>query len=81
MPMVTRLADAEGVADGEHDVADPIVHLAEGDGGQLVALDLQHCEVGFRVAADHPGFLGRAAVGEGDLMSSGGFDDVEIGQM
>ena len=36
MPMVTVCPTPEGVADGEHDVADDdIVHLAEADGRQL----------------------------------------------
>jgi len=75
-----RLADAERVADGEHDVADAqAVHLAEGDGGELVGLDLQDREVGFGVAADDVGLVGLAVV-ERNLDVVGFFDDMEIGQ-
>jgi hypothetical protein len=62
-----RLPDAEGIADGEHDIADAqAVGLAESDGRQLVGLDLQDGEIGFGVAADDFRLVGLAVV-ERDL--------------
>lgn len=75
-----RLADAERVADGEHDIADAqAVHLAEGDGRQFLGLDLQDGEIGFRVAADDLGLVGLAVV-ERYLDVVGPLDDVIVGQ-
>ena len=76
-----RLADAEGVADGEHDIADAQgFHLAEGDRRQLVGLDLQDGEIGFRVAADDLGLVGTGRRSARPGCRLGRFDDVEIGQ-
>jgi hypothetical protein len=44
-----------------------------------VGLDLQHRQVGFRVAADDAGGQ-LAAVVEGHLDLVGGFDDVVVGE-
>ena len=80
-----RLADAEGIADGQHDVADDdVVHSAERDRRQLeltpfLGEELEHGEVGFRVAADHARRQG-AAVVEGNLDLVGAFDDVVVGE-
>jgi hypothetical protein len=76
-----RLADAEGVADGEYDVAHlERIGAAEGDCVKLaVGLDLQHGQVGFGVAADDArGQL--ASVVESYLDFIGGFNDVVVGK-
>src|SRR5690606_20252279 len=50
-----RLTDAKGIADGQADVADAdIVRAPESNEGQVWQVDLQHGEVGFRVAANQP---------------------------
>jgi hypothetical protein len=75
-----RLADAEGVADGEHQVAH--VHAlepAEGDGGQVLQLDLQHRQVALRVHPDQLG-LGLPPVVERHLDVVRGFDHVMVGE-
>src|ERR1019366_1977528 len=62
-----RLADAEGVADGEHDVAAlQVIDVAEGDHRQLVEIDLQHRDIGIGVGADRAR-LGAAPIAEQDL--------------
>ena len=61
------LADAERIADRQHDVADArLVHAAERDGRQVGHVDLEHGEVGFLVDADDLGARS-AAVGERDF--------------
>ncbi|CRR61835.1 hypothetical protein PAERUG_P45_London_17_VIM_2_12_12_04800 [Pseudomonas aeruginosa] len=74
------LADAERVADGEADVAGAnAVGAAEGHRRQVLKVDLQHGQVGFRVAADQLGD-GFAAVAQGhdDLVGASGH--VVVGQ-
>ncbi len=59
-----RLADVEGVADGQHRVAHlQRAHVAERHHGQAVEVDLEHRDVGLGVAADQP-CARLAAVGE-----------------
>ena len=53
IPIVTVWPIAERVADRQHDVADAhVVGVAERQGLQVVALDLQHGEIARRVGAD-----------------------------
>ena len=48
-----RLAHAERVADGQHNVADgDVVAVRELDGGQVLPIHLQHGQVGVRITAD-----------------------------
>ncbi len=78
-------AEAERIADRHHPVADPDrLRIAEADERQIVALDLEHGEVGRGVAPDQ-GRLELAAVrqGHGDLLDRGAGprrrDDVVVG--
>ena len=74
------LADAERVADGQGHVADAdVVGAADGDRRQVFQIDLQHREVGFRVAADHAG-QGFTAVLERDHDLVGAAGHVVVGQ-
>ena len=62
MPWVTRLRQPERIADREHHVADlQLVGAAEGRDRQRAEVDLQHRQIGVRVAADDVG-VGHAAV-------------------
>ena len=74
------LADAEGVADGQHLVAHlQGVGVAQHDHGQLVELDLEHRQVGVGVGADH--LAARvAAVVERDVDLVGAFHHVVVGE-
>ena len=64
------LADADRVAEGEHDVADlHRVGVAERQRRQTARLDLEHRQIARRVGADHLR-LEAAAIGQLDLMSS-----------
>jgi sec-independent protein translocase protein TatC len=75
-----RLADVEGVADGQHRVAHhDLIDPAQADHGQAVQIHLQHRDVAFRVGADQPG-LGRPAIGELHLDLVGAVDHVVVGQ-
>ncbi|MCY1234110.1 hypothetical protein D9M72_466820 [compost metagenome] len=74
------LADTEGVADGERDIADAdVVRAAEGDGRQILEVDLQHRQVGLRVAANQAR-QGFPSVLEGDHDLIGAGSDVVVGQ-
>ena len=74
------LADAEGIADGEHDVADlERVGIAEIDDGKCAAaLEPQDGEIGALVAQHDVG-VKFPLVGERDLHIGHAFDDVTIG--
>ena len=75
-----RLADAEGVADRQRDIADvDLGGISDRHGGQVVEIDLERREVGFRV---HTHDLGErlAAIAQGDLNLVGALDDVVVGQ-
>jgi hypothetical protein len=81
-----RLADAERVADRQHDLAEPqLRRVADRDGlerRQLAALgrhQLQHRDVAARIAADQPG-VELDAVAQRDLDRRGVVDDVGVGQ-
>ena len=79
MPRRHGLADAEGIADREHAVADlDLVAVGEGDRRQVLGVDLDDGDVGLRVAADD---LGRqlAAVVERDRDRLGAVDHVVVG--
>ena len=81
MPIVTVWPTPKRVADGEHHVAHvELFRVAEGDRVELaVGLDLQHREIGFRVASDDTG--GQfAPVVEGPLDLVGGLDHVVVGE-
>ena len=75
-----RLADAEGVADGEHEIADlQALRIAELERVQRRrAFRLQHREVGARIA-EHDRRLELALVGERDLHLGHALDDVVVG--
>ena len=76
------LADAERIADREHDVAEPqLRRVAERERRSAwhVTLELQHREIGVRVLADHLR-VDLGAVGERDLDLVGAVDDVRVGQ-
>ena len=74
-----RLADAEGVADGEHEIADlQALRIAELERVQRRrAFRLQHREVGARIA-EHDRRLELALVGERDLHLGHALDDVVV---
>ncbi len=75
------LADAEGVADGKHEVADhEFVRIGEVDGRELLpaVLDAQHGEIGAAVLQHDLG-LELALVGERNLDLVGALDDVVVG--
>ena len=74
-----RLADAEGVADGEHEIADlQALRVAELERVQRRrAFRLQHREVGARIA-EHDCRLELALVGERDLDLGHALDDVVV---
>jgi hypothetical protein len=73
-----RLPDAERIADGEHDVADPHpVRVTERERRQPRAVDAQHREVARRIRPDDPRAEG-APVDELDLDLLGAVDDVMV---
>ncbi len=79
MPAVTDAAQAEGVADRQHPVADlRLVGIAEGNGRQrLVGADAQHGDVGARVGAQQ--FRAdRGVVGQDDVDLVRAVDDVVV---
>ena len=72
-------AEAEGVADGDHVLADAHrVAVAEHQLGQAGGVDLEQREVGLRVGADDLG-VELAVVGEADLHLFGVVDHVVVG--
>ena len=74
------LADAERVADREHDVADAdLVGVAERQRLQVGAVDLQHRQVARLVGADDLRLEG-AAVGQFDADLLGAVDHVVVGE-
>jgi hypothetical protein len=80
MPPGDGLADAEGVADGEHHVADlERVRGTEGDRRKVFRVDAQHGEVGLGVVADDLGEQLLAVV-QRDLDLVGGLDHVMVGE-
>ena len=73
-------ADAEGVADGQHDVADfDALAVGKGDGRQAAGIHLEHGEVGLWVIAQHLGSEG-ASVVKCHLHLVGVLDHVMIGE-
>src|SRR5690606_20359631 len=75
-----RLAETEGVADGQYQIADPrLVRLADADRFEPGHVDLQYREVGFGIHADHlrQGF---AAIVQQHQDLIGAADDVVVGQ-
>ena len=74
------LADAEGVADGQHDVADlHLVAVGHRDDRQVLGVNLDDGDVGLRVAAnDLGGEL--AAILQGDFHLVGVIHDVVVGE-
>ena len=75
------LADAEGIADREHDVADhQLVGIGEVERGEFLVrvLQPQHREIGARVLQDDFGFE-FALVGQRYLDLVGALDDVHVG--
>ena len=75
-----RAAETERIADRDDPVADAhLVAVAEFRGLQrLVRLHAQHCDVDFRIGADHLGFQ-LLAIGEDDRHVIGVGDDVIVG--
>ncbi len=50
------LTDPERVADGQCNVADAnAVRARDGDCREVFQVDLEHCQIGFRIIADDPG--------------------------
>ena len=74
-----RAAEAEGIADREHPVADARLAVRQlGKREVRAALDLDQREVGARVGADHLGGVGLAVIGR-DFDLAGAVDDVVVG--
>ena len=76
-----RLAHAEGIADGEHEVTHlERIGIAQRQGGKLLVrhVDLEHGEVGALVGEQHLG-LELALVGQRHLDVGGVGDDVVVG--
>src|SRR5262249_33711085 len=72
--------DAEGIADGENVVADLYFGgIADGDVGEIVAVDLEHGDIGLGIGSHHAGFE-LALVAERDGYGAGSVHDVVIGQ-
>ena len=75
-----RAAEAEGIADREHEIAHlHPVERAERDGGEVLAVRLQHGEVGLGIRSPHAR-RDAPAVGKHDLNVVGAFDHVIVGQ-
>jgi hypothetical protein len=74
------LPHSERVADCEDDVADlHAVGVAEGDRLQVLRVDLEHREIGFRIGADYFG-PGRRALTHFHRHRAGALDDVVVRQ-
>ena len=74
------LAHAKRVADRQGDITDAQgVRTTNGDGRQVLQVDLQYREVGFRVAADDPG-VGFTTVLESHYNLVGPCDHMVVGQ-
>jgi hypothetical protein len=74
------LADAERIADGQHDVADLNgVGVAERKGLQVGGLHLEQRQIAWLIGADESR-VERAAVGQVDVDVVCAFDDVIVGQ-
>ncbi len=59
-----RLAHAEGITDGQHNITDPqLTGLPQVGGQQVLAGGLDHGQIRIRVGADHPGGHLRLPVG------------------
>ena len=72
-------AETERIADGNHPVADLRLLAGEIDEGEvLLALDLDHREIGLRIGADNLRRINRAVVG-GNLDRLGVIDHVVVG--
>ena len=72
------VAEAERIADREHDVADlQMLHRAERDGRQVFAVGLEHGEIRFGIDAAHMR-MQLASIGQYELDIVGAFDDVVI---
>ena len=79
-PRCHRLADAKGVADGHHEIADlELVAVGHRNGGQILGGDAHQRHVRIRVRADELG-LEAAAIGQGDLHLVGVFHHMVVGQ-
>ena len=75
-----RVAEAERIADREHDVADlQVVRVRERHRGQILVIRLQHREVGFRIGAAHVRRQA-PAVRQHELDVVGALDHVMIGE-
>ncbi len=75
-----RAAEVERTADREHGVADlHVLELAEGHRRKVLAVGLEHREVGFRIAAAHGG-AHAPPVGEHELYVVGVLDHVIVGE-
>ena len=76
-----RAAEAERIADGEHDVADArgvaVAHVRRYGSG-VARVHAQHGDVGGGIAADDGGFVALAVL-QDDFDRVGGFDDVVVG--
>ncbi len=73
------LADAEGVADGQHHVAYlDVLDAPQRDRRQVLERDLEHGQVGFRVRAHDLG-VGLAAIGQRNLDFIGAVHHVVVG--
>jgi hypothetical protein len=80
MPHRDRLAHAERIAHGQHDIAHSRgFGIAEHDRGQALELQAKDRQVGLGVAA-HDLRLGATAVGEQHFDVVRRFDDVVVGQ-
>ncbi len=74
------LAEAERVADGEHEIPDPqMARIAQRHRRQIFRRDLQHGDVGGGIAPDQPRLEAAVVLG-GDFDVGGVLDDVVVGQ-
>jgi hypothetical protein len=72
------LADAEGITDGEDNVADAeFIAVSQSDGGQIFGLDFNDGDIGLGIGADN--FGGEFTfIAERNFQLIGAFDDVVI---
>ncbi len=74
------LAEAEGIADGDDEIAhQQFLGIAKGHLGQVLGVDPEHRDVGGRIAADQLG-LEAPVVAKGDADLVGILDHVAVGQ-
>ena len=80
-PAADRLADAEGIADRQHHVANlELVAVAKRGGRKAGGLDLEDREVGKRVSADHLGFVALVRFADGNAHIIRALDHVVVGE-